>query len=423
MAGDAITPYGNFRLSPPASDAETLTTPETRVGSQSFGGADEGHGHPALQVADAAIVHDWLPGLTGAERVVQQMIRVLPGATLYTLFDFLSEAERAELSQGLPIHVSRLNNLPGVARYYRYLLLSCTRAIEEFDLTRHHFVLSSSAALAKGVLTTPEQVHFAYVHTPARYAWDLSHEYVNNISGLGAALKRHVARRVMHRFRQWDMRTAPSVDHFIANSEFIKKRIWKVYRREADVIYPPVNTDGFTISQAPREDYFVTASRLVPYKRMAMIAEAFSQRPDLKLKVIGEGPEMAAVRAAAGPNVEVMGHLPFEEMKHQMQHARAFVFAAKEDFGITPLEAQACGTPVIALSHGGTAETVRPLGQDAPTGVWFEEQTIASLLGAVDQFVHEGEAIRAEDCRANALTFDESRFRAVLATYMAERLA
>lgn len=372
--------------------------------------------------ADVAIVHDWLPVLAGGEKVVQQMVQTFPNASIYTLFDFLSEEDRAQLSQGRPITVSRLNQLPGVQKYYRYLLLSCTRAIEEFDVTGHEVVLSSSAALAKGVLTSPDQQHFAYVHSPARYAWDLTHEYINGIDGIAAAVKKAVARRMMHKFRLWDMRTAPSVDHFIANSEFIKKRIWKVYRRDADVIYPPVNTDGFTLPEGDRQDHFLVTSRMVPYKHIPMIVAAFSQRPNLKLHVVGDGPEMPAVRAAAGSNVEILGHVPFADLKHQMQTARAFVFAAKEDFGIVPVEAQACGTPVIALGHGGTAETVRPLGQDKPTGVWFEEQTVESLLGALDTFVAEETNFTPETCRENALSFSQERFRRALASYVAERV-
>ena len=378
-----------------------------------------------LSSAPVGIVHDWMPGLAGGERVVQEIVRCFPQSTVYTLFDFLSPEERAELSQGRPVHASRLNRLPGVRKYYRYLLLQCTRAIEEFDMAGHPFVISSSAAVAKGVLTAPGQTHFAYVHSPARYAWDLTHEYVANIDGIAAGLKRMAARRMMHRFRLWDMRTPPSIDHFIANSRFIRQRIWKVYRREADVIFPPVNTEGFPLPQAgAREDYYLTVSRMVPYKRIPLIVEAFARRPDLRLRVVGEGPEMAAVRAAAGPNVEILGHLPFAEMKRQMQHARAFVFAAMEDFGIVPVEAQACGTPVIALGHGGTAETVRPLGQDDPTGIWFGEQTVESLLGALDTFEAEARAgtFHAEACRRNALSFSAARFRAALLAHVAERL-
>lgn len=370
---------------------------------------------------DVAIVHDWMPGLAGGERVVGEMAKAFPGSTIYTLIDFLTPEERQLVTSGRPLHVSQLNGLPGVKKYYRYLVLAYTHAIERFDVTGHEIVLSSSAAFAKGVLTSPDQKHFAYVHSPARYAWDLTHEYIDSIGGIGGAIKRMVARRMMHKFRIWDQRTAPSVDYFIANSDFIRRRIYKVYRREADVIYPPVNTDDFTIPDTPRGEHFVTVSRMVPYKRIPLIVEAFAQRPDLTLHVVGDGPEMAAVRAAAGPNIKILGHLPFAEMRDQMQTARAFVFAAKEDFGIVPVEAQACGTPVIALGVAGTAETVVPLGRDAPTGLWFGEQTVESLTAALDQFVAEESQFSAETCRTNALRFSEDRFQQELINYIAER--
>jgi glycosyltransferase involved in cell wall biosynthesis len=359
-----------------------------------------------------ALVHDWIPVIAGAERVLQQMAHCTPGSDIYTLFNFLpEETTHAFFGEDHPIHTSGLNDLPLVEQYYRFLLLQSTRAIEGFDLSEHDVVLSSSAALAKGVITGPGQLHVSYVHSPARYAWDLTHEYIATVGGTLGGLKRVVAREMMHRFRLWDMRTAQSVDHYLANSQFIARRIWKIYRREAQVIYPPVNTGNFVPGTAQRGDHFVTASRLVPYKRVEMIVEAFNRRPDLRLRVIGDGPDMKKVRQIAGPNVEILGHVPFEQLIAEFQTARAFVFAALEDFGIVPVEAQACGTPVICLGKGGTAETVRPLGESAATGVWFEDQTVESLVGAIDRFV-EGEGdIRAEDCIANAASFGEQRFR------------
>lgn len=365
---------------------------------------------------DVAVVHDWMPVLVGGERVVEQIVGLCPNSTLYTLFDFLSEEERAIVAQGRPIHVSRLNSMPFVRKYYRYLLLPCTRAIEAFDVTRHDLVISSSAALAKGVITSPSQKHISYVHSPARYAWDLTHEYLASIGGAGASLKRWLAHRMMYRFRMWDMRTPQSVDCFVANSHFIRRRIWKAYRREAEVIYPSVDISAFTPgTAAERGDHYLTVSRLVPYKRVAMIVEAFNHRPHLKIRVVGHGPEAATIRAMAGPNVEILGHLPFDVVRQEMRQAKAFISAAMEDFGISPVEAQASGTPVIALGLGGTAETIRPLGTARPTGIWFHEQTVESLLDAIDAFEAEGNAILAEDCRANAETFGPKRFRRELA--------
>lgn len=370
-------------------------------------------GSPALIRGERiALVHDWIPLIAGAERVLQQMAHCTPGSDIFTLFNFLpEEVTREFFGADHRIQTSGLNDLPLVEQYYRFLLLQSTRAIEAFDLTEHDVVLSSSAALAKGVITGPGQLHVSYVHSPARYAWDLTHEYIATVGGTLGGLKRAVAREMMHRFRLWDMRTAQSVDHYLANSQFIARRIWKIYRREAQVIYPPVNTGNFVPGTASRGDHFVTASRLVPYKRVEMIVEAFNRRPDLRLRVIGDGPDMKKIRQIAGSNIEILGHVPFEQLIAEFQTARALVFAALEDFGIVPVEAQACGTPVVCLGKGGTAETVRPLGSSGATGVWFEDQTVESLVAAIDMFV-EGEGdIRAEDCIANAASFGEERFR------------
>ncbi|MGJ8530214.1 glycosyltransferase [Maritalea sp.] len=365
---------------------------------------------------NVGLVHDWLPTVAGGERVVAEIARMFDHGAIYTLFDFLSEDERKDVANTLPVHVSSLNSLPGIQKYYRYLLLNCTRAIEKFDVTHHDVVVSSSAALAKGVLTSPEQAHVAYVHSPARYAWDLTFEYINGIDGIAAVLKRHLAHSMMHKFRMWDMRTVPQVDQFVANSEFIRKRIWKTYRRDAQVIYPPVDTAAFQLGQEGREDYYFTASRMVPYKQVPMIAKAFSERPNLKLVIAGDGPEMARVRAQAGPNVEILGHVSFDDLRRHMQKARAFVFAAKEDFGIVPVEAQACGCPVIALGAGGTAETVRDISMEKPTGVWFDEQTPEALLKAIDTVEAEHGVFTEQNCRDNALYFSADRFRSELST-------
>lgn len=358
-----------------------------------------------------AIVHDWFPVISGAERVVEQFNLLYPQADIFSLFDFLTDTQRAEILGDKTIHASSLNRLPGVSKYYRSLILPCTQAIERFDLSSYDLVVSSSAALAKGVITGPTQLHVAYVHSPARYAWDLTHEYIDDISGTFGGVKRAIAHSMMHRFRKWDARTPNLVDQFVANSDFIRRRIWKIYRREAEVVYPPVNVADFVPSEEPKEDFFLFASRLVPYKRAPMVVEAFNRRPDLRLVVVGGGPELDRVRALAGPNVEVLGHVSFAELQRLMQKARAFVFAALEDFGIAPVEAQACGTPVIALGKGGTAETVVPLGSPGASGVLYEDQTLESLLAAIDTFVADGSSISAEDCRANAERFSIEAFR------------
>lgn len=306
-----------------------------------------------------AIVCDWLVTYAGAERVIEQMLKVYPEADLFAVVDFLPEGSR-DFLMNKSVTTTFIQNLPKAKKYYRAYLPLMPIAIEQLDLSSYDLVISSSHCVAKGILTGPDQIHISYVHSPVRYAWDLQHQYLRE-SGLTHGLKSKIARAILHYIRIWDTRTSNGVDYFISNSRFIAKRIWKCYRREATVVYPPVNIDIFQYCEE-KEDYYVTASRMVPYKKMDLIVEAFTQMPDKKLVVIGDGPDFEKIKKKAGTNVTLLGFAPDNVMRDYMQHAKAFVFAAEEDFGITPVEAQACGTPVIAYGKGGSLETVRGLG-------------------------------------------------------------
>ena len=355
-----------------------------------------------------AIVHDWLVTYAGAERVLEQMLAVYPEADVFSLIEFLPPEERRFLN-GRPVRTSFLQRVPGMRRSYRNFLPLMPLAIERFDVSGYDLVLSSSYAVAKGVLTGPDQLHVCLCYSPMRYAWDLQNQYLEQ-TGLNRGLKGGLARWMLHRMRIWDLRTANGVDDFIAISEFIAERIWRIYRRKSTVIYPPVDTNAFTPGAA-REDFYVTASRMVPYKRIDLIVEAFAAMPRRRLVVIGDGPDAAKIRSRAGPNVEFLGAQPFEVLRERLRRARAFVFAAEEDFGIAPLEAQACGTPVLAYGKGGVLESVRPVGEDSPTGMFFPEQSVGALIEAVERFEREGSEITAEACRQNALRFAPDRFR------------
>jgi glycosyltransferase involved in cell wall biosynthesis len=369
-----------------------------------------------------AIVHDWLVTYAGAERVLASLINVWPEADLFAVIDFLSDQDRAHLG-GKVARTTFIQNLPGAKkRYQRYLPLM-PLAIEQLDLSGYDLIISSSHAVAKGVLTGPDQLHVSYVHSPIRYAWDLQHQYLLE-SGLATGLKGKLARMVLHYMRMWDQRTASGVDAFIANSRFIGARIDKAYRRESTVIYPPVDTLSFT-AQGPRKDYYLTASRLVPYKRMPMIVEAFAAMPDKRLVMIGDGPDLAKAQAIArhAPNITLLGYQPARVLLEHMRAAKAFVFAAEEDFGISPVEAQACGTPVIAYGKGGALETVLGLDHPQPTGVLYPQQSVASLTAAVHEFEAASARISAQACRANAERFSVQRFEQEIRTFVNERLA
>ncbi len=359
-----------------------------------------------------AIVHDFLYTLGGAERVLEQMLEVFPNADLFSLFDFLPPESRAFI-RNKPVITSFLQKMPFARRKHRAYLPLMPMAIEQINVSDYDIVISSSYVVAKGILTRPDQLHICYCHSPVRFAWDLQHQYLKEAS-LTAGIKSMAARAILHYLRLWDVRTSHGVDAFIANSDFVGRRIKKVYGRSATTVYPPVDTDLFTLD-SQKADYYLTASRMVPYKRMDLVVEAFSRTPNRRLVVVGEGPEFNKIEALAGPNVKLAGRLPEAELRHYMQHAKAFVFAAEEDFGIVPVEAQACGTPVIAYGHGGATETV----VDGASGLFFMEQTAESLIEAVDKF--ERMQWDPHTIRAGAMRFSRPVFREKLREFVEVR--
>lgn len=395
-----------------------------------------------------AIVHDWLTTYAGAERVLEQLLLLYPDADLFAACDFLGDEERFFLHGHRP-KTTFIQNLPFAKKRYRGYLPLMPLAIEQLDVSQYDLVISSSHAMAKGVITGPEQLHISYIHSPMRYAWDLQHQYLRE-SGLDRGTKGWMARWVLHRVRQWDIRTANGVDVFVANSRFIAKRIWKVYRRDATVIYPPVDVDAFTCS-SQKEDFYLTASRMVPYKRIPMIAEAFAATPARRLVIIGDGPEMRRVKQVAigAPNIEILGYQPQEVLRDYMMKAKAFVFAAEEDFGIVPVEAQACGTPVIALGKGGVRETVNDLsgtnGQQhlsvvggsavgrleeadqtalqarVPTGILFKEQSVHAIIDAVERFESLEESFDSRQIHRHVERFSIPRFRKEFGEFVESR--
>jgi glycosyltransferase involved in cell wall biosynthesis len=365
-----------------------------------------------LEHARVAIVHDWLTVCAGAERVLQQMLAVFPRADLYCVCDFVAPSEREFLCGRIP-RTTFIQQLPGARKHYRSYLPLMPLAIEQLDLSGYDIVLSSSHAVAKGVLTGPNQLHVSYVHSPMRYAWDMQHQYLRE-SGLDKGAKGWAARWMLHRMRLWDIRTANGVDVFLANSRFIARRIRKTYRREADVLYPPVQLERFRPAAA-KEDFYFAVSRLVPYKRMDVIVKAFREMPDRRIRIAGVGPERPKLEELARGfrNIELLGSCSDSEVAHHLAHARALVFAAEEDFGIVPLESQACGTPVIAYGRGGALETIRGLGRcdEAPTGVFFEEQSPASIVTAIRRFEGHRDGFEASACRAQAERFSPGAFQ------------
>jgi glycosyltransferase involved in cell wall biosynthesis len=363
-----------------------------------------------------ALIHEWFTVLAGSEKVVEQLCHLYPRADLFAVFADPKIVASTDFLRDRQLQSSFIQALPGAAKFFRSYLMLMPLAVEQFDLSSYELVISSSHAVAKGVLTGPDQLHISYVHSPIRYAWDLQHQYLRE-ARLDSGIKGWIAKWMLHEMRIWDHRTATGVDHFVANSHFIARRIAKTYGRQAQVIYPPVDVQAFTLKDR-KESFFLAASRLVPYKRMDLIVDAFSAMPDKRLIVVGDGPEHEKVRARAAPNVELLGHQPSGVLQDLMQRARAFVFAAEEDFGILPVEAQACGTPVIAYGKGGALETVVGLDAERSTGVFFPRQDIASLIEAVHRFELHADRFDPGDCRTNAERFSTERFRREFASYV-----
>ncbi len=366
-----------------------------------------------------AIICDWLVTIGGAEKVLRQLLECYPDADLFAVVDFIDNDKR-DILLGKSVKTTFIQQLPFAKKYYRHYLPLMPLAIEQLDVSAYDLIISSSHAVAKGIMTGPDQVHVSYVHSPMRYAWDLQHQYLRE-TGLDKKKIGYLARYFLHKLRLWDLRSANSVDHFAANSHFIAKRILKTYRRHAEVIYPPID-----ITQCKpgthKEDFYLTASRLVPYKKIDLIVESFDSMPDKKLIVIGDGPDFAKIKRKAGKNVELLGYQSNEILISHLQRAKAFIFAAEEDFGLVPVEAQSCGTPIIAYGKGGALETVCGLAHKNPTGVFFYHQTVTAIQSAIAEFEQNAAKLTIENCTANAAQFSPEQFREKFKNFVREKM-
>ncbi|MFC1734267.1 glycosyltransferase [candidate division KSB1 bacterium] len=353
-----------------------------------------------------ALVHDWLICYGGSEKVVKEILEIFgEQVDVFSLVDWLNEEDRKDILKEKKVKVSPIQKLPFARKYFRNLLPIFPYTIEQFDLSAYDLVISSSSAIAKGVLTSTNQIHICYCHTPMRYAWDLYNQYMKQYFPR-KGIKSFLVRRSLHRIRIWDYCAAQRVDHFIANSAYISKRIKKYYSRDSKIIYPPVDCNKF-ILQENKENYYLTASRLVPYKMVSLILDVFAKRPDLKLIIIGDGPEYKKIRKKATPNVQLISFQGESQFIDFVKKAKAFVAAANEDFGITIVEAQSTGTPVIAYKKGGYLETVL----ENKTGIFFEQQNPESIFQAIDLFERKGVSYSPVQIRQHALKFNRERFR------------
>jgi len=349
---------------------------------------------------NVAIIHDWLVTDAGAEKVLKAICEIYPQADIFSLVDFLSDEDRGVVLNGKYAKTSFIQKLPFAKNNFRNYLPFFSKAIESFDLSDYDLIISSSWAVVKGVKTTDKQLHISYCHTPVRYVWDLYDEYTLSLSGI----KKLLVKWTLKRLRKWDLDTVERVDYFIANSEFVSERIKRTYNRSSTIIYPPVDIDRFAC-RVEKDDFYLTASRLVPYKKTKLIVESFNEMPAKKLVVIGAGEEYDEIKKIAKLNISVLGYQNDDVLISKMQRAKAFVYAAVEDFGIVPIEAMACGTPVIALDDGGTHETVH----HKVNGIHFKEQTVEDIVDAVNKF--ELLKFDAKKISENAQSFSTQRFK------------
>lgn len=362
-----------------------------------------------------AIVQEWLVTVGGSDKVVKAIQDVFPDADIYTLV-----AKKVVCDElGIPwekVHTSFIQKMPLGTKKHRAYLPLFPFAIEQFDLRGYDVVISSSHCVAKGVLTKADQLHICYCHSPIRYCWDMYNEYLEE-SHLDKGFKSWLVRLMLHPIRQFDAIAGSRVDYYISNSDYVGQRIRKTYRRKATTIHPNIDISNFELCN-DKQEYYLASSRLVAYKKIDTIIEAFNQMPDKKLVVIGGGPNLEAYRKLANANVTVMGYQPFDVLKEKMQHAKAFVFAADEDFGMIPIEAQSCGTPVIAYGHGGSLETVN----GGKTGLFFNEQTPEAIVEAVNRFEAMGsQPFAPADCRQWAEGFSEERFKREIKEFVEEK--
>ena len=356
-----------------------------------------------------AIVHEWFVNYAGSERVVESFKNLFPDADVFALVDFLDDEQREIILKGCKAKTTFIQSLPFAKKKHRDYLPLFPTAIEKFNLLDYDLILSSSHSVAKGIKTNKNQMHVCYCHSPMRYAWDSANEYLKGFKG-------SIAKLFINYLKKWDLKSAESVTYFIANSNYIAEKISRIYNRTADVIYPPVDVDKFMLSNR-KEDFYLTASRLVPYKRIDLVINAFNQMPERKLILIGSGPESEKLRKIANSNIEFIAHQSAEKLGEYMQKAKAFVFAAEEDFGIIVVEAMSCGTPVIALNKGGTAESVL----NGKTGILFNKQNHASIVKAIDEFEKMEGVFNPQIIREYSFKFSRKLFEENLRKFVREK--
>ncbi|WP_337866524.1 glycosyltransferase [Ignavibacterium sp.] len=362
-----------------------------------------------------ALVHEWLVFYAGGERVFESLTNIWKEADIYALVDFLNDEQRKTILKGNHANTTFIQKLPFAEKKFRSYLPLFPLAIESLNFSKYDAIISSSHAVTKGIRKKPHQLHISYCHSPMRYIWDEAETYFE-AAKLNSGLKKIIANAALNYLRKWDLKTAQRPDFLIANSKYIAEKLKRIYNRESTVIYPPVDVDKFECAEN-KDDYYFVASRLVPYKRIDLIVEAFAQMPDKRLVIAGTGPELNRLKSNFLVNVEFIGYQDEKSLKELMQKAKAFVFTAEEDFGIVVVEAMACGTPVIALNKGGTAETVI----DGKTGILFDNQTVEDIKNAVRKFESIQDTFNHKEISEYTQKFSRKIFEEKIKQYVDEK--
>lgn len=363
-----------------------------------------------------ALVHEWLVFYAGGERVFESFTNIWKDADVFALVDFLNDEQRKIILKGKHAHTTFIQKLPFAEKKFRSYLPLFPLAIESLNFSKYDVIISSSHAVTKGVRKKPNQLHISYCHSPMRYIWDEAETYFE-AAKLNTGIKKIIATKILNYLRKWDLKTAKRPDYLLANSNYIAEKLKRIYNRESTVIYPPVDIDKFSCVEQ-KDDYYFVASRLVPYKKIDLIVEAFAQMPDKRLIIAGTGPELNKLKNNFLVNVEFVGYQDEKALKELMQKAKAFVFSAEEDFGIVVVEAMACGTPVIALNKGGTAETVI----DGKTGILFDEQTVEDIKDAVKRFEKTEDQFNHKEIAEHTKKFSRQIFEERMKNYVDEKI-
>jgi glycosyltransferase involved in cell wall biosynthesis len=381
-------------------------------------GYNKGRDSAAGKVLKVALVHDWLTGMRGGERCLEAISELFPDAPIYTLLHVPGAV--SSTIEKHPIQTSFVQRLPGVRRAYRYYLPLFPRAVESFDLSGYDLIVSTSHCVAKGVRVPSGTCHISYIHTPMRYVWDQYEEYF--AKGRTGWLTRSVMGVLRSRLQQWDLNSNDGIHSLIANSRNVAERIRRIYNRQAEVICPPVDFDSFSVSEKDK-GFYLMVTAFAPYKRADLAIEVFNQL-GMTLKIIGTGQDEDRLMKMAGPTVEFLGWKPDAEVREYYSNCRALVFPGEEDFGIVPLEAMACGKPVIAYAKGGALETIVPLGEeggDPPTGVLFHRQTPDAMIGAIQRFENHRNRFKPNLIREHVRPFDRASFKKAINRYIQKK--